>query len=375
MSILFEPIDIGRLRLKNRFVRSATYFALSDDDGFVQQAGVDLMRDLARNEIGLIVTGFAYVLKNGQGVPDMNGIQEDDHIPGYRRMAEAVHEEGGLAVVQIVHCGMNAYTISFWSGDYLAVSVFDGMPMYRKRAREMTGEDIETIIEAFGQAARRVEEAGFDGVQIHGAHGYLVSQFLSPYSNRRRDEWGGSLENRMRFIIEVARSIKKNVSADFPVMIKLGVRDYFKDKPGLTVEEGGRVARALEQEGLCLVEISSGFSENQGMQTGIRSPEKEAYFLPEARYVRQVTSGPLCLVGGMRSLPVMEEVIRSGAADCISISRPLIREPNLIKRWKDGDTRPAECISCGGCFNRTGKGRHSIHCRQLRVRMKEAEAL
>jgi 2,4-dienoyl-CoA reductase-like NADH-dependent reductase (Old Yellow Enzyme family) len=374
MSILFEPVKIGRLVLKNRFVRSATYFALSDDDGYVSQAEIDLMQTLARNEIGLIVTGFAYVLKNGQGVPDMCGIQDDDHIPGYRKMTEAVHRAGGLVAMQIVHCGMNAYTMSFWHGDYMAVSVFKDMPEYRKKAREMTGEDIEAIIEAFGQAARRVEEAGFDGVQIHGAHGYLVSQFLSPYSNRRRDEWGGDLENRMRFVLEVAKAIKRNVSTDFPVMIKLGVRDYFPDRRGLTVEEGGQVAQALEKEGVCLVEISSGFSESQSMQTGIRSPEKEAYFLPQALYIRGVTSGPLCLVGGMRSLPVMEAIIRSGVASCVSLSRPLIREPDLIKRWKAGDTRPADCISCGGCFNRIGKGRHSIHCRQLRKRMEEASA-
>jgi len=354
MSILFEPVKIGRLEMKNRFVRSATYFALSDDDGYVSQAEIGLMQTLARNEIGLIVTGFAYVLKNGQGVPDMCGIQDDDHIPGYRKMTEAVHRDGGLVVMQIVHCGMNAYTMSFWQGDYLAVSVFKDMPEYRKKAREMTGEDIESIIEAFGRAARRVEEAGFDGVQIHGAHGYLVSQFLSPFSNRRRDLWGGALENRMRFVLEVGRAIRRNVSSDFPVMIKLGVRDYFPDRPGLTVEEGGQVARALENEGVCLVEISGGFSEGQSMQTGIRSPEKEAYFLPEARSIREATSGPLCLVGGMRSLPTMEAVVRSGAADCVSLSRPLIREPDLIKRWKAGDTRPADCISCGGCFNRIG---------------------
>ncbi len=366
MSILFEPVKIGTLEIKNRFVRSATYFALSDRDGFIGQASVDLMRRLAENEVGLIITGFAYVLKNGQCVPDMNGIQSDDHIPGYQKMTKAVHEAGGRVVMQIVHGGANAYSVSIWGGDYMAVSVTENMPRYGIPAREMTGEDIESIIEAFGQAARRVQEAGFDGVQIHGAHGYLVSQFLSPLTNRRRDQWGGSIENRMRFVIETARAVKKQVDSDFPVMIKLGCRDFTTDNTGLTIQEGAAVARALEKEGICLIEVSNGFPFDQTLPLGVTSPEKEAYYLPEARVVREATFGPLCLVGGMRSLPVMEEVIRSGVADCVSLSRPLIREPDLIKRWKQGETKPADCISCGGCFNRDGRGGHDIYCRQLK---------
>jgi len=374
MSILFEPIKIGNIKIKNRFVRSATYYALSDKDGFIGQASVDLMRQLAENEVGLIITGFAYVLKNGQCVPDMNGIQTDDHIPGYKKMTKAVHNADGRIVMQIVHGGANAYSVSIWGGDYMAVSVTENMPRYGIPPREMTEEDIESIIEAFGQAGRRVQDAGFDGVQIHGAHGYLVSQFLSPLTNKRHDRWGGSLENRMRFVIEIIRAIKKQVDKDFPVMIKLGCRDFTTDNSGLTIQEGAEVAGALEKEGICLIEISNGFPFDQTLPLGVTSPEKEAYYLPEARVIREATSGSLCLVGGMRSLPVMAEVIKSGVADCISLSRPLIREPGLIKRWKQGDTRPAECVSCGGCFNRDGKGGHDIYCRQLKKMQEKQRA-
>ncbi|MBW2091899.1 MAG: NADH:flavin oxidoreductase [Deltaproteobacteria bacterium] len=374
MSILFEPIKIGNIKIKNRFVRSATYYALSDKDGFIGQASVDLMRQLAENEVGLIITGFAYVLKNGQCVPDMNGIQTDDHIPGYKKMTKAVHNADGRIVMQIVHGGANAYSVSIWGGDYMAVSVTENMPRYGIPPREMTEEDIESIIEAFGQAGRRVQDAGFDGVQIHGAHGYLVSQFLSPLTNKRHDRWGGSLENRMRFVIEIIRAIKKQVDKDFPVMVKLGCRDFTTDNSGLTIQEGAEVAGALEKEGICLIEISNGFPFDQTLPLGVTSPEKEAYYLPEARVIREATSGSLCLVGGMRSLPVMEEVIKSGVADCISLSRPLIREPGLIKRWKQGDTRPAECVSCGGCFNRDGKGGHDIYCRQLKKMQEKQRA-
>jgi len=176
------------------------------------------------------------------------------------------------------------------------------------------------------------------------------------------------------------------------VMIKLGVRDYVKpgdgiiwargmepstepvgldspnEDPGLTLEKGARTAGILEKEGLSLIEISHGLigTSFAKMHLGITSPEKEAYFLQNARALRQTTTGPLALVGGMRSLPVMEEIVGSGAVDCISLSRPLIREPDLIKRWKEGDTRPSACISCEGCHNRDETGKMHVYCRQLR---------
>ena len=191
MSVLFQPMKIGNFEVKNRFVRSATYFALSDEDGFIGRASVDLMKGLAEKDIGLIITGYAYVLKSGQSYPDMNGIQDDDHIAGFKEMTRAVHGLGGRVVMQIVHCGSGSEVAARMGNDYLAVSLTDRMPNYSRPARVMEEEDIQGIIQAFGQAAHRVQEAGFDGVQIHGAHGYLVSQFLSPRSNIRKDKWGG----------------------------------------------------------------------------------------------------------------------------------------------------------------------------------------
>ncbi|OPL14874.1 MAG: hypothetical protein AVO39_08595 [delta proteobacterium MLS_D] len=373
MSVLFEPVTIGSLTLNNRIIRSATYYALADRNGYVGEESVALMRTLAGGGPGLIVTGYAFVHESGQVVPDMNGIQTDEHIPGYQEMTRAVHEKNGLVVLQIVHGGSAAYAASFFDNDYLAVSVLDDMPRYRKQAREMTGEDIEKIIISFGEAGRRAREAGFDGVQIHGAHGYLVSQFLSPATNHRDDRWGGSLENRMRFVLEVVRAVKNRAGDDFPVMIKLGCRDFLEDEPGLAIEEGAEVAAALEREGVSAVEISNGLPFEHTIPTGINTPEKEAYYFPEARVVRDKTSVPLWLVGGMRSLSVMESVVESGVADCVSLCRPFIREPHLVRRWKEGDTRPADCISCGGCFHYTGKGGHRIACRILERRRSRKE--
>jgi 2,4-dienoyl-CoA reductase-like NADH-dependent reductase (Old Yellow Enzyme family) len=240
----------------------------------------------------------------------------------------------------------------------------------------MTDEEIETIIDAFGSAARRVEEAGFDAVQIHGAHGYLVTQFLSPSSNRRTDRWGGTLENRMRFVVELVRAMRRQVDEDFPLMIKLGCRDYLDDGGGMTIEEGVRVAMTLEREGVCFIEVSHGMPGRsfRKMSHGKeKAPIREAYLLPDARVVRGSTSVPLSVVGGMRSLPVMEETIESGAVDCVSLCRPLIREPDLITRWKSGDTRPADCLSCGACMKSDKEGKSEVRCRQIRPLPGEAQ--
>lgn len=173
----------------------------------------------------------------------------------------------------------------------------------------------------------------------------------------------------MRFLIEVFRSIKNQVGDNFPIMIKLGCKDYLKSGDGFSIEEGAQVATTLEHEGACLIEIShcnQDASSRKKNLLGITSEENEACFLPEARIVRQATSLPLSIVGGLRSPGVMEDIISSGVSDMISICRPLIREPDLIKRWNKGDRRPADCISCGKCFNLDDKGKMHIQCSQLK---------
>jgi 2,4-dienoyl-CoA reductase-like NADH-dependent reductase (Old Yellow Enzyme family) len=368
LSILFEPLQIGRIQVRNRVVRSATYYGLADANGFASEASVGLMRTLARNSVGLIITGYAFVRRDGQCFADMNGIDRDEQIPGYLAMTNAVHELGGHVVMQIAHGGSAANQVRRRGEARLCVSLTDELASDGMPFREMNDGDILEIIEAFSDAARRVQEAGFDGVQIHGAHGYLGSQFLSPHSNRRQDRWGGSLENRMRFVIEVTRAIRNKVDDDFPVMIKLGCRDYLDQGTGTTIEEGAKVAAALEREGLCLVEVSNGLAGPSFAKVSRGSeavPIREAYMLDDATVVRKATALPLCLVGGMRSPAMMESVIESGTADCISLCRPLIREPDLIGRWRDGDRRPAECISCRSCLRTNRDGTSRVRCRQI----------
>ena len=176
----FDPITIGRLKLKNRFVRSATYFALADEDGFVGRPTMDLKRALAEGGVGLIVTGYAYVLKSGQSFPDMNGIQTDDHIPGFQAVTRAVHEAGGRIVMQIAHCGAASQTTALSGGDYMAVSLVENLPNYGRQPREMTEEDIQGIIAAFGQAARRSRRPASTGSKFTAP-----TAISSPSSSRR----------------------------------------------------------------------------------------------------------------------------------------------------------------------------------------------
>jgi len=377
MSKLFEPLKIGTLEIQNRFIRSATYYALSDENGFINDKSTELMEHLAEGNIGLIITGYAFVIKHGQVFPDMNGIDTDEHIPKYQKMTQAVHERKGKIVMQIAHGGSISTFAANGNGDYVAVSLTDALPDYRRKPRELTDADIHEIIEAFGQSAGRVEKSGFDGVQIHGAHGYLISEFLSPTTNQRQDKWGGNLENRMRFLIEVIRAIKKSVSEDFPVLIKLGCCDYLEGKEGLTIEEGKEVAKKIEAEGISLIEISHGRIDKKFKKStvNIKSTEDEAYMLEAAKAIRSSVSIPLCLVGGMRSLPVMEEIIDSGIVDSISISRPFIREPDFVQRFKNKEKTRVDCISCRGCMTTDEKGKNHVYCRQLeKIRAKKGHS-
>jgi len=354
MGRLFTPGNIGALSLPNRLVRSATAERMADADGRPRAQLQALYRELARGGVGLIITGHMYVHPSGKAHPEMAGAYSDDLIPDLEKLAQAVHQRGGLVAVQINHGGMQCSKETV--AETVAPSRAD-FPFLERPAREMTVGEIETAIDAFGQAARRVCEAGFDGVQIHAAHGYLVSQFLSPYVNRRTDEWGGDLEGRTRFLRAVCRAVREQVGADYPVFAKLGMKDGLEG--GLTVEEGARVAAALEEMGLDAVEISGGIGgpRSSSVRKGINSEEDEAYFRPLARRARPATRLPLILVGGFRSRSVMEDVLASGDSDFISLCRPLICEPDFPNRLRDGSQERSACISANRCWaEKMGEG-------------------
>jgi 2,4-dienoyl-CoA reductase-like NADH-dependent reductase (Old Yellow Enzyme family) len=360
MSLLFTAGRIGTLELPNRLVRSATAERLADDDGRPTPRLNQLYQRLVQGGVGLIISGHLYVHPSGKAHPEMTGIYADELIPSLAELTAAVHQEGGRVVAQINHGGMqcSAETVS----ETLAPSAVDA-PFLQQPAREIKPDEITDLIDAYSQAARRAKEAGFDGVQIHGAHGYLISQFLSSYINRRSDEWGGDTQRRMRFLRSLCQAIREQVGSQYPVFVKLGLVDGIEG--GLTLEEGVQVVAALEEAGLDGVEVSSGVQ-----ASSIRPNPKEAYFRPLARAARPVTRLPILLVGGLRSRAQMEEVLASGDADFVSLCRPLICEPDLPNKMRQGVQERARCISGNRCWpTKTGEG---ITCKHLKESQKTA---
>lgn len=346
---LFASCSIGSLELKNRLVRSATAERLATEpEGRVTAALVALYRELARGGVGLIISGHAYVDPGGKCHPEMLGATSDETIPGLRSLADAVHAEGGRVALQINHGGRQCSPAS----EPVAPSA---VPERSGRVpRELTATEIAAVADAFGQAARRAQAAGFDAVQIHGAHGYLIGQFLSPHTNRRSDAWGGDFKRRLRFLGAVCESVRGQVGAGYPVFLKLGMCDNMERVPdGLTPEEGARIVTRLAGMGLDAVEVSGGYGGGQGDYNGrlaVGTKVPEAYFRPLARRAKAATALPVILVGGLRSRAVMEDVLVSGDADLISLCRPLIREPDLPNRLRTGKARAAACISGGRCW-------------------------
>lgn len=347
------------MTLSNRFVRSATWEGMATADGAVTQKLIETMTALARGGVGLIISGHAYVQPEGQASPWQLGIYKDDLIERLQEMTTAVHGSGGKIIMQLAHAG-NFALKQLTGQPPLVVSDFEGLASSPRK--EMSKQDIQELVITFADAARRARSAGFDGVQIHSAHGYLLSQFLSPAFNRRKDEYGGDVHNRARIHLEVYQAIRKVVGQDYPVLIKMNSRDFLDN--GLSLEDSLQVAKLLANAGIDGIELSGGFITGGKLspsRSGIDSEEKEAYFREDAHAIKKELGIPVILVGGIRSFEVAERLVEEEVVDYISMSRPLIREPDLIHRWKAGDRRRAECRSDNLCF-KPGLDGEGIYC-------------
>ncbi len=351
-SPLFSPVNLGSKKIKNRFVRSATHDFMAEEDGSISSRQLELYRNLAQGGIGLIITGHAYVLPSGKASPRQIAIHHDRFIPGLRKLTSVVHENEAKIFLQLSHAGRQTKEKICGCQPLAPSPVYE--PVYQVMPREMSQGEIEEVIQAFVAAARRAKEADFDGVQLHCAHGYLLSSFLSPYTNRRQDQWGGSLENRTRIILEILRGIRKKVGEDFPVIAKLNSSDYLPQ--GFEIEEAIKVAQMLEQEGLAAIEVSGGSAESGkgSMWPGLRPEEEQGYFVPAASLIKKKVKIPIIGLGGLRSFRIMEKIIVEGQVDMVSMSRPFIREPDLIARFERGEASTSKCISCNKCFNPRG---------------------
>ncbi len=378
MSILFTPYKIGKTEIKNRFVKSATYESMSRPDGIVTEQLITTYRLLAKGDVGLIIPGFMNVHPYGKAMPFQTGIYSDDMIPGLRRLTDAVHEYGAKIFFQLAHAGMQT-SREVLGRTPMGPSGSRRDPVYLFKPAKMSQDDIVTAIRAFSDAAQRAAEAGADGVQIHAAHGYLISQFLSPFLNDRDDAWGGSDENRFRLMREVMLAVRTALPPDMPVIVKINVNDFApKDgvQPELAKKYCGWLA-ALKVDGIetsCSLPVYSFMNMIRGdvpVRELVRAfplwkrPAawvmtkrldgnynlEEGYNLDGAKVIRSATGSiPLIVVGGMRSKGFMEKHLLNGDLDFISMARPFIREPDLVKRFRAGKSEAASCVSCNQCF-------------------------
>lgn len=377
MSLLFSPSKIGNLEIKNRFIHSATYEGMAAEDGKVQDEIIKRYERLAKGEVGLIIPGYLFIHPLGQALKYQTGIHSDQMIPGLKKVVDAVHEYDGKIVFQIAHSGRQT-TKELIGRKPKGPSAKWRNPADFTKPLEMEEDEIHETIRDFGSAAGRAAEAGADGIQLHAAHGYLINQFLSPFYNERKDRWGGSDENRFRFLKEVVTAVRSKLPENMPVLIKLNSNDFTPQK-GIVPDLAATYAKWLADLNVDLVEVSCGsvdfapFHECRGdvpvdemaesfpwwKRPFIKAMLKrwagkydleEGYNLGAAEHIKPALGKiPMSVVGGIRRLSHMEEIIAKKKSDFLSMSRPFIREPDIVRKFRQNKTDTVSCISCNRC--------------------------
>ena len=341
MKTLFDQTRIGNIRLKNRLIRSATGETLAKE-GHLSAELLEVYEELARGGVGTIITSFAYVVESEQPFPGMLGIYNDSFIEEYKRLTDMVHRYETNIILQMVHCG--SYRMKEAGGQEVwGPSAVENLQTHIQPG-EMTVENILALQKAFATAAARAKQAGFDGVQIHAAHGFLLNQFLSPYYNRRTDEYGGTIENRSRMILETYSAVREAVGDRYPVLIKLNNSDGMEQ--GMTIEDSKYVCRRLAEAQIDAIEISGAWHQFTARQ--------DSYFKETAAEIAVENNIPVIVVGGNRDYQAMTEILNQTAIKYFSFSRPFIAEPGLVNRWQRGDVSRSKCISCNSCANLNG---------------------
>ncbi len=352
LETLFSPEKIGNIQIKNRIVRSATHMRSTEKYGYVGDKLIEIYSELARGGTGLIISGFTAVDPGGTANPYQACLYDDSFMPGQKKLIKAVHEYADVKIaIQIAHTGRQGYHPKYHP---VAPS-----PVLFKitglTPRELTANEIETLIQKFVDAGKRSYECGYDMVQLHAAHGYFLSNFISPYTNKRTDEYGGDTQKRAKILIDIYNGLRDELESNFPIIIKLQTEDFIPN--GLSLEEGVEYAKILSEIGFDAIEPSGGGGDAQILSKkpypslNIKSPEEENYFLHNNKRIKPfLNKCKLIAMGGIKNPISAERILKENIADFISLSRPLIYEPDLPKRWQNGDISPAKCISCNGCY-------------------------
>ena len=389
---LFDPLRIGPLEVGGRVFKAATTETRGTVDGFVTDELLAFYEPMARAGTPLIVTGMLYVNVQGKAFYRSCGIDSDDKVPGLRRLTELAHGGGSAVFAQLGHCGRQMFPKEMEIPEAVAPSAVRE-PITWTKPRAMTREEIRATVADFGDAAARAREAGFDGVQLMAAVGYLISEFLTPHTNRRTDEYGGSLRNRMRFALEVLAAVHERAGGDFPVSFRLNGSDKLPLRRGLDTPELVEVARGLEAEGADAIEITAGHYESgignaRGrfdgfFRTSLREGRfargtpavrrglgllgapvverlanvvwstREGFLLPYSRQFTEALEIPVVCVGGFHTREGMEEAVRAGHCDAVSVARGMIADPMLWAHLRDGVQGP-DCTFCNRCLARVG---------------------
>jgi 2,4-dienoyl-CoA reductase-like NADH-dependent reductase (Old Yellow Enzyme family) len=379
LAAAFTPFRLGPLRLRNRFVKAATFEGMCPG-GAPSDALVAHHRGIAAGGAAMTTVAYCSVAPDGRSY-DTQLLMRPDVVPALRRLTAAVHAEGAAASIQLGHCGYFADRRIIGTRPLGPSRVFNTYGL--SFARPMTPDDIARVTADFARAAALAREAGFDAVELHFGHGYLVSQFLSPYTNRRDDEWGGSLPNRARLAVGVLRAVRAAVGAAYPVLAKTNVRDGFRG--GLEVEEAAEVARALADEGVSALVLSGGFVSRTPLymlrgavplraMTAVQDrwvrkvglycfgrllvqayPWTETFFLAEARRLRQAVSVPLVLLGGIASRAAVERAMAEGF-ELAGMARALLHDPAFPRRLRDEALERSGCVPCNECIAEMDRG-------------------
>lgn len=320
---LFDPINIRGLALKNRLVMPPMATGMATDDGAVTDRHIKHYTARARGGVGLIIIEHTYVAEEGKLSRGQTGLYDDRLIPGFKHLVKAIHAEGTRVIIQLTHGGAKAprsITGKQPSGPWNII-----LPNSIEAPRPLTIPEMKTLVISFGKAAYRAVEAGFDSVELHGAHGFLLCQFLSPYANQRNDEYGGSLANRLRFPTEVIKEVKTRLGKNMPLFYRFGADDMLEG--GLTRQEGKLAAQHLEQAGVDVIDVSAGIGSGSP-----RSSTEQGYYVPLAEGIKEVVKVPVIGVGNITEPEYADRIIRQGKVSMVAVGRTLLANPDFPRQ-------------------------------------------
>ena len=356
-SLIFTSFRIQGLTLKNRITMTPLYLGYANSDGTVSQLTIDHYTEMASSGAALVVVEHTMVHPSGIATPNSLRVDDDRYIPGLSELARVIQEKGAIAFLQINHCGRYAFVApEKWTPSPIRVG--------EAMTKEMTREQIDQAVQSYAAAAKRVREAGFDGVEIHGGMAYLIVQFLSPRTNHRTDLYGGSIENRMRFPLAVFDAVKAAVGDDFPVGYRFSADEEVPD--GLHPEQTAGLAQELEKRGAAYLSVMAGSYDAYSLSEYREKEKKEAYMAHYAGEIKRAASKtPIITAGRIKTPETADKILREGTADLIGLARVLLADPLWPQKAKGEVSEPiVECDpNCSFCMKRTGSGKPAFCAR------------